>query len=88
MIRYTFLSKWTVLSLTAVAAVMVYLAATQANHFLFGFIAVVVYGFAWLIGVLDSLQEGKWGWAIGMIVLAPLLVGPLLYSFFGPKNTR
>ena len=47
-----------------------------------------VYLFAWLIAVLDSIQERRWGWLIAMLLLLPLWIGPLLYSVFGPRNTK
>ena len=50
--------------------------------------AAAVYGFGWIIAFLDSLQERRFLWTLGLIILLPLLVGPLLYSFFGPRNTR
>lgn len=88
MIKYTLLSKWTVIGLTAASAICVYLAITQLNHVLFALMAVLIYGLAWVVALLDSVQEGRWFWAIGMFLMIPILVGPLLYSFWGPKNTR
>jgi hypothetical protein len=43
----------------------------------------LVYAFAWIIGVLDSLQAHRLGWVLALILLLPLGVGPLLYSIFG-----
>jgi hypothetical protein len=43
----------------------------------------LVYAFAWIIGVLDSLQARRLGWLVALILLLPLGVGPLLYSIFG-----
>ena len=38
------------------------------------------------IGLL--IQERRWGWLIALIILSPFLIGPLLYSVIGPKNTK
>jgi hypothetical protein len=43
----------------------------------------LVYAFAWIIGVLDSLQAHRRGWLLALILLLPLGVGPLLYGIFG-----
>ena len=99
--KYTFLSKWTVLLLTLGAGGLATLGYSQ----LFGLTApdfqspqlrgllailagVVAYACAWFVALADSLQERKWAWSIALVVLLPLLIGPLLYSFFGPRNTR
>lgn len=97
--KYTFLSKWTVLILTAITAGLVYLgyaltlgAPSGAEHPFYAILALVgglvVYAFGWLIALIDSIQEGKWGWTIFLILLLPIWIGPLLYSFFGPRNTK
>jgi hypothetical protein len=101
-VKYTFLSKWTVLVLTVVTAALVVvgfglitgsvgsLALPQGGPG--GVLAllggVVVYALAWVIALADAIQEGKWGWAVALVVLLPLWIGPLLYSFLGPRNTK
>jgi hypothetical protein len=99
--KYTFLSKWTVLLLTLVTAGL----ATLGYYLAFGFQTpnfqphplyailallggLAIYLFAWLIGVLDAIQERRWGWVLAMLLLLPLWIGPLLYSLFGPPNTK
>ena len=101
--KYTILSKWTVLFLTLVTAALIavglgFLGVTfgdrlhlahNAGYATLSFVvAFVVYALAWFVGFLDSLQESRYGWSVGMVVLIPFLVGPVLYSFFGPRNTR
>ena len=95
--KYTFLSKWTVLILTIVTAVLAYLGISFINGTLgpngalgalFLIVGVLVYAIAWIIGLADSIQERRWGWTIAMIILVFFWVGPLLYSLFGPRNTK
>lgn len=97
--KYTFLSKWTVLILTAITAGLVYLgymftlgAPAGAAHPFYAVLALVgglvVYALGWLIALIDSIQEGKWAWTIFLVLLLPIWIGPLLYSFFGPRNTK
>jgi hypothetical protein len=100
--KYTFLSKWTVLLLTLVTAALAGLgyvlafgfpgSASSSSHPFYAILALLaglaIYLVAWIIAVLDSLQERRWGWFIGMLLLLPLWIGPLLYSFFGPRNTK
>ncbi len=108
--KYTFISKWTVLLLTVVTfalAVWGYTLTfskiqfatagqtiTLGNNqhpgwgivvFLAGILAYII---AWLIAFSDSIQERKFGWTVGLFVLLPLWVGPLLYGLMGPRNTR
>jgi hypothetical protein len=91
--KYTFLSKWTVLILTIVTAGLTYFGyvSLQQNAgyaillFLFG---VFLYGFAWLIALSDSIQERRFGWSVLLVLLLPLWIGPLIYGFLGPKNTK
>jgi hypothetical protein len=101
--KYTFLSRWTVLLLTLIAAGLLVLGfglfgATFGGNLTLpksiGFailsllVAIGLYAAAWIVGFLDSLQERKFGWSLAMVVLIPFLIGPLLYSVFGPRNTR
>lgn len=91
--KYTFLSKWTVLVLTLLTAGLVYVGyVSLQNHAGYALLAffggIVLYGCAWLIALFDSLQERKWAWSILLILLLPTWVGPLTYSVLGPKNTR
>jgi hypothetical protein len=95
--KYTFLSKWTVLILTIIAVMLAAIGwrlafAMQPNHLLIGLALVLVgmftYAIAWIVALLDSLQERKFFWSVGLILLLPFAIGPLLYSFVGPRNTR
>lgn len=95
--KYTFLSKWTVLILTLItgglAGLGYYLefgASTQHPWYalLALLVGLVIYAFAWIIAAMDAIQERKWGWLIGLILLLPFWIGPLLYSLFGPRNTK
>jgi hypothetical protein len=40
-----------------------------------------------LLALADAVQERRPVWAIGLILLFPTGLGPLLYSLFGPRNT-
>lgn len=95
--KYTFLSKWTVLVLTIVTAGLAYwgyvlLTAPGQSHPAWATLVLIggllVYGIAWLIAVFDSMQERRWGWTVALLLLVPLWIGPLLYGFVGPKNTK
>lgn len=94
-VKYTFLSKWTVLIMTLITGGLTYYGIyliTHQNSALYAILALVgglvVYGIAWLIALADSIQERKWGWSVLLFLLIPIWVGPLLYSVFGPRNTR
>lgn len=91
--KYTFLSKWTVLILTLVTAGLTALGFTSlSSHAGYAVLALVggllVYAVAWIIAFFDSIQERSWAWTIFLLVLLPIWIGPVLYSFFGPKNTK
>lgn len=97
--KYTFLSKWTVLILTVLTAALIVIGVLLAQGGTFGpsniglsllayLVAAIVYFVGWIIALLDSIQERRWGWLITLIILSPVLIGPLLYSLFGPKNTK
>jgi uncharacterized oligopeptide transporter (OPT) family protein len=98
--KYTFLSKWTVLVLTIVTAGLVVLFTSltfqtpidginnPALGILLLLLAILVYAIAWIVGFIDSVQEKAYGWTVALFLLLPFFIGPLLYSFFGPKNTR
>lgn len=57
-----------------------------------GLLAIVigslVYTLAWTIAVLDSLQAGRSGWSIALVLLLPLGIGPLLYGILGLGRTK
>lgn len=91
--KYTILSKWTVLALTIIAIALVVVSVGVLNSgvglkVLLIAVAVVIYAFAWFVALFDSIQERRWGWTILLIPLAVTGLGPILYSLFGPKNTR
>ncbi|MGH2486127.1 MAG: hypothetical protein ACRDHE_08965 [Ktedonobacterales bacterium] len=94
-IKYTFLSKWTVLILTLLTIGLIYGAVAlgfKGIHVvtspLMVVVALLIYVFAWFIALFDSIQEKRFGWTIGLIVLLPIAIGPILYSVLGPKNTK
>jgi hypothetical protein len=97
--KYTFLSKWTVLILTLITVALIAVGVLLAQGGVFGpsniglsliayLVAAVVYLIAWIVALFDSIQERRWGWLIALIILSPVLIGPLLYSVIGPKNTK
>ena len=96
--KYTFLSKWTVLILTLITIALIAVGVLLIQG-VFGsglgfwsilafLVAAVVYLIAWFVALFDSIQERRWGWLIALIILSPVLIGPLLYSVIGPKNTK
>ena len=97
--KYTFLSKWTVLILTILTAALIAVGVLLAQGGTFGpsniglsllayLVAAVLYLIAWIVALFDSIQERRWGWLIALIILTPILIGPLLYSLIGPRNTK
>ena len=99
--KVTFLSKWTVLLLTVITAALVVVGVLLSQQgALFGadrnvglavlsfLVAAVVYLIAWIVGLIDSIQERRFGWTVALIILSPVLIGPLLYSLIGPRNTK
>ena len=99
-LKFTFLSKWTVLILTILTAGLVILFTSftfqtpidginnAALGILLLLLAILVYAIAWIVGFIDSIQEKAYGWTVALFLLLPFFVGPLLYSLLGPKNTR
>lgn len=94
-VKYTFLSKWTVLILTLLSIGLVFGAVQlgfKGIHVvtspLMIVVALIVYIFAWFIAFFDSIQERRLGWTVGLIVMLPIAIGPLVYSIVGPKNTK
>jgi len=98
-VKYTFLSKWTVLILTLITIALIAVGVLLAQGGVFGssniglsliayLVAAVVYLVAWIVALFDSIQERRWGWLVALIILSPVLIGPLLYSVIGPKNTK
>lgn len=97
--KMTFLSKWTVLLLTVISIALTIVGVlfmqgqigAEKNiglAIILIVVAVVVYAFAWFVGLFDSIQERRWGWTVAMIILAPVWIGPVLYSLIGPRNTK
>lgn len=97
--KYTFLSKWTVLILTVITAALIAIGVLLDQGGVFGpsniglsilayVVAAIIYALAWLIALFDSIQERRWGWLVALIILSPVLIGPLLYSLIGPRNTK
>ncbi len=92
--KYTFLSKWTVLIMTVITIGLWGLGGYLLNngHNIYGvltfIIGLLVYALAWFIALFDSIQERKWGWLLVLFLLLPSGIGPLIYSLFGPKNTK
>ena len=62
------------------------------NHPLRGVLILVLgfllYAVAWIVAMLDSIQEKKFAWSVGLVLLLPFGIGPLLYSLIGPRNTK
>ncbi|MGZ3582174.1 MAG: hypothetical protein ACXVCO_03530 [Ktedonobacterales bacterium] len=92
--KYTFLSKWTVLILTILTFGLSYGGTVLINQgkgflgVLTLLVALLIYAFAWIIALVDSIQERKYLWSVGLFVLLPFGIGPIVYSLIGPKNTR
>lgn len=92
--KYTFLSKWTVLAFTIVTFVLSFVGLKLiGNHnaglgLLLIAIGGLIYAVAWIIALIDSFQERKFGWSIGLLILLPFGLGPLFYSLLGPRNTK
>jgi hypothetical protein len=92
--KYTFLSKWTVLILTIGTFGLAYFGfwLFGQNQAGYGVLSLLVggllYALAWLVAFFDSIQERKIGWIIGLLLLLPFGIGPILYSIIGPRNTR
>jgi len=91
--KYTLLSKWTVLGLTVATGGMItggikLLGSSTFAGILLLVGGVLVYGIAWIVAFLDAIQEKRFGWALGLIPLGLVLLGPAVYGLLGPKNTR
>ncbi|HEY7339348.1 MAG TPA: hypothetical protein VH591_00585 [Ktedonobacterales bacterium] len=98
--KMTFLSKWTVLLLTIISIALTVIGVLMAQGNFFGMasnfglallayvVAAIIYAFAWIVALLDSIQERRWGWLVVLIILLPFWIGPVLYALFGPKNTK
>jgi len=60
---------------------------TRSHQAGVGLLAIVigslVYSLAWIIALLDSVQAGRTGWLVALILLLPLGIGPLLYGILG-----
>lgn len=65
---------------------------TKSHQSGIGLLAIVIgsliYTLAWIIALLDSLQAGRVGWSVALILLLPLGIGPLLYGLLGLGRTR
>jgi hypothetical protein len=98
--KYTFLSKWTVLLFTILSVALTVVGVLLAQgrvlvqssniglSILAFVIAAIIYAIAWFVALFDSIQEKRWGWLVALIILLPVWVGPLLYALIGPKNTK
>lgn len=92
--KYTLLSKWTVLLLTLLTVGMTIFGVKLAfggsplPGVLLIVLGVLVYGIAWFVALFDSIQERKYLWSLGLILLLPTFVGPAIYGLLGPKNTK
>jgi hypothetical protein len=94
-VKYTLLSKWTVLILTLVTVGLIgggiKLAFGGDNvgvGILLMIVGLPIYAIAWFVALFDSLQEKRYGWSVGLVVLVPFLIGPALYGLIGPRNTK
>jgi hypothetical protein len=94
-VKYTLLSKWTVLILTlgTAAATIFGIRLTFGGGNVLGgvlliLVGLLVYAVAWIVALVDSIQERNLLWTIGLIVLVPFFVGPAVYGILGPKNTK
>ncbi len=93
MFKMSFLSKWTVLILTLITIGLVFVGVSQFGQrtvasILVFVLAALIYAFAWIVALLDSIQEKKFGWSVGLVLLLPFFIGPAVYSLIGPKNTK
>jgi len=95
--RYTLLSKWTVLVLTLVTLLLMWAGVSRAflvaphdplRGTLLIILATFVYAVAWMVAFVDSIQERAFVWTLVLLLLLPVAVGPLLYSLIGPRNTK
>ncbi len=98
--KVTFLSKWTVLLLTIISIALTVIGVLIGQGNFFGMasniglvilayvVAAIIYAIAWIVALLDSIQERRWGWLVVLIILLPFWIGPLLYALIGPKNTK
>jgi hypothetical protein len=95
--KYTFLSKWTVLVLTLLTVLLIWVGVSRAfiatpHDPLVGTLLIMlgafVYALAWIVAFIDSVQEKVYAWSVVLLLLLPFAVGPLFYSLIGPKNTK
>lgn len=91
--KYSFLSKWTVLIMLLLTAGLTTFGILQfQSTMLYAVLALigaaVIYALSWIVAFLDAIQERSWTWIIFLILLLPIVIGPLLYAFAGPKNTK
>jgi len=98
--KVTFLSKWTVLLLTIISIALTVIGVLIGQGNFFGMasniglallayvVAAIIYAIAWIVALLDSIQEKRWGWLVVLIILLPFWIGPVLYALIGPKNTK
>lgn len=98
--KYTFLSKWTVLIMTVLTIGLTVLGvglvggsySALGQHVPFGLLAIIVglliYFVAWIIALVDSIQEKRYGWTVAVFLLGAVGLAPIVYSLFGPKNTK
>jgi hypothetical protein len=92
-LKYTFLSKWTVLIMMLLSAGLIaYGIVGFQSHMGYALLTliggIVIYALSWIIALLDAFQERSWFWVIMLFLLLPVVIGPVLYAFAGPKNTK
>jgi hypothetical protein len=81
-----------IMSLISVGLMTLGFIETQGHQPGVGLLAIVIgsltYTLAWIVALLDSLQAGRVGWSVALIVLLPVGIGPLLYGILGLGRTR
>ena len=85
-------ARWTLVLMTLIAIGLVVLGYWQSSTQQTGtglaaiIVGGLVYGLAWVIGVLDSLQARRLRWSLALVSPSLFGVGLLLYSIFGLRS--